>query len=454
MKQIRIAVIGAGASGLFASVTAAKTGAAVTVFEHGGEAGRKLLMTGNGKCNLTNERMGAQYYHSDSDTELQTVQSVLARFDEKKTVGCFGEMGLLTYSRDGYVYPAAEQAAAVRDVLLRECRLRGVHIRYHTDVYPLLRQEKRNGKFMIGNEVYDRLILACGGKSERQTGSDGSGFELAKRFGHSVRTPFPALVPLFTDKKGWQDMAGVRIKSRIRLLIDGKTSGEEYGELQITAKGISGIPVFQLSGSAVRALESGSLVEAELCFLPGRERREVGRLIAEMLSRERAALQTPEMREHGRAALQTPEMREHGRAEQRTEEMRGALTGIVNGKVLAYLLSELEEQRKEREAAYMEKTGNSEWEAADRQLAAGLTGKLFAYRIPVTGHAKLDHAQVTGGGIPFNEVTQGLASRLCGGLFFAGEMLDVDGICGGYNLQWAWSSGYTAAMSAVENGLA
>ncbi|MDE7240228.1 MAG: aminoacetone oxidase family FAD-binding enzyme, partial [Lachnospiraceae bacterium] len=288
MKKRSIAVIGAGAAGMMAAVTAARAGAAVTIYEHRSEAGRKLIMTGNGKCNLTNTRMGMSYYYCDSEDGKQIVRTVLAQFDEVRSLSFFHEIGLLTYDRDGYVYPQSEQAVTVRDVLLRECLFCGVNFRYDTDVYPLLRREETTGRFVIGKERYDRLILACGGKSERQTGSDGSGYELAKRFGHRILTPLPALVSLYTDEPDWQSMAGVRAKARVRLFVEGRTAGEADGELQMTAQGISGIPVLELSRIAVHAIHEGKRVEAEICFLNGRERVQIEALLQRMLARGHA----------------------------------------------------------------------------------------------------------------------------------------------------------------------
>ncbi|MCM1538275.1 MAG: aminoacetone oxidase family FAD-binding enzyme [bacterium] len=422
MRKKSIAVIGAGAAGMMAAVAAARAGAAVTIYEHRSEAGRKLLMTGNGKCNLTNLRMGTSYYYCGSECGQRMVSSVLSEFDEEDTLSFFHGIGLLTYDRDGYVYPQSDQAVTVRDVLVRECLYQGVTFRYEIDVYPLMRQEKENGKFMIGETRFDCVILACGGKSERQTGSDGSGYELAKRFGHRVRTPLPALVPLYTDEADWQSMAGVRVKAGIRLFVDGIEAGEAQGELQLTAQGISGIPVFELSRIAVHAIYEGRSVEAEICFLNGREREQVEALLRQMLARGR-----------GKNAAQTG-AREKG-------EILQKMTGIVNSKVLSFLL-----ERVCRGAERMQKALPDEGE-----LAAEMARQLCALRIRISGYGKLEHAQVTSGGILFEEVTEHLESRLCKGLFFAGEMLDVDGICGGYNLQWAWSSGFAAGMRAAGN---
>lgn len=456
MRKRSIAVIGAGAAGMMAAVTAAREGAEVTVYEHRSEAGRKLLMTGNGKCNLTNKRMGGQYYYCDSEAGIKTVCRVLSEFDETRTLDFFHETGLLTYDRDGYVYPQSEQAVTVRDVLVRECRLCGVAFRYDTDVYPLLSRKEQTGQFVIGEACYDRLIFACGGKSERQTGSDGSGYELAKRFGHRIHTPLPALVPLYTNEADFESMAGVRIKARICLLIDGKAAKEACGELQLTAQGISGIPVFELSRIAVHALHEGKRVEADICFLNGRERAETEKLICRMLARGQAASggdrrmavrgQAVSGEDRGMAARGQAASDERGGTLCGGMDLRSlqeSLTGIVNKKVLAFILRKV--------CGELPALHNGT--AQESRLAAAIAGYLFSCRISIDGHGKLEHAQVTSGGVSFGEVTEQLESRLCRGLFFAGEMLDVDGICGGYNLQWAWSSGHAAAIAAVRDNV-
>lgn len=399
-------MIGAGAAGMMAAVTAAREGALVTVYEHRSEAGRKLLMTGNGKCNLTNRRMDARYYYSGCAEGEHIIRSVLAEFDETRTLTFFHEIGLLTYERDGYVYPQSEQAVTVRDVLFRECLLSGVLFHFDTDIYSLLNYEKDTGTFTIGNQKYDRLILACGGKSERQTGSDGSGYELAKRFGHRIGTPLPGLVPLYTRESGWELLTGVRAKARLCLFVEGTMVKESCGELQFTAQGISGIPVFELSRIAVHSICEGKRVEAEICFLNGRDQEAIQSLVGWMLAR---GIGTEGYIQNTRLS--------------RKERM----TGIVNDKILDFIL---------------QKTGGE-------CLAEQMTRLLFSCRIAITGYGKLDHAQVTSGGILLDEVSAQLESRLCRGLFFAGEMLDVDGICGGYNLQWAWSSGYAAGRAAA-----
>ncbi|MBD5530921.1 MAG: aminoacetone oxidase family FAD-binding enzyme [Lachnospiraceae bacterium] len=416
MKKRSIAVIGAGAAGMMAAIAAARAGAAVTIYEHRSEAGRKLLMTGNGKCNLTNTRMGMTYYYCGSEDGKQIVRTVLTEFDEACTLSFFHEIGLLTYDRDGYVYPQSEQAVIVRDVLVRECLFCGVNFQYDTDVYPLLCHEEATGQFVIGKERYDRLILACGGKSERQTGSDGSGYELAKRFGHRIITPLPALVPLYTNEPDWQSMAGVRAKARVCLLVESRAAGEAAGELQMTAQGISGIPVLELSRIAVHAIHEGKRVEAEICFLNGRDRVQIEAMLRRMLARGHA--------EDGKSL---------------PDRLQERLTGTVNAKILSFILR--------RVCSEMERLHSGRPD--EDRLAAAVAQQLFSCRIPINGHGKLDHAQVTSGGVLFDEVTEKLESRLCEGLFFAGEMLDVDGICGGYNLQWAWSSGYAAGTFAA-----
>ena len=426
---------------MMAAVTAAREKAAVTVYEHRSEAGRKLLMTGNGKCNLTNMRMGLSYYYCDSARGQQMIRSVLAGFDEKRTLAFFHEIGMLTCDRDGYVYPLSEQAVTVRDVLVRECLICGVTFRYDTDVYPILSRDEETGQFVIGTERFDRLIFACGGKSERQTGSDGSGYELAKRFGHRISTPLPALVPLYTSEENWKSMAGVRAKGRLRLLDEGRTAGESCGELQITAQGISGIPVFELSRIAVHAIHEGKRVEAEICFLNGRQQKQIEALLRCMLERGAAGYDNQnDARGNANDSITHSLKRVQENGEQLADTIQSSLTGIVNTKILSFILDKIV-----RETNILH---NGLW--YHNQLAAAVAHQLFSMRILIDGHGKLEHAQVTSGGILFDEVTEHLESRFCKGLFFAGEMLDVDGICGGYNLQWAWSSGYTAGICAAK----
>ncbi len=404
---MKIAVIGAGAAGMFAAIGVAQSGAQVCIYEHMEEAGKKLLMTGNGKCNLTNLKIEPECYHSDSDGSNLRWQ-ILSAFTPEDTVSWFEAHGLMVRNRNDSIYPYCEQAHVVRDVLLRSCKQAGVKIVYGYDCYRNL-EVCSDGRFRIGNESYDRLILACGGKSARHTGSDGSGYELAKRFGHTVIAPKPALVQLHTNLPEFKRMAGVRAQGRVT--IDGRI---QSGEIQFTEYGISGIAVFQLSRHAVKEFleRPEQCMEASLDLCPDITREKLRKIVSVQIG------------------------------QCKTVTLLQALTGTVHTKILEYILSRLNLTKCTTEALI----------AAPEKLtktADQITNMIKDMRIPIVGSHKLDAAQVTQGGIRLDEVTDSLESVHQKGLFFAGEMLDVDGICGGYNLQWAWASGYVAAQGCL-----
>ena len=404
---MKIAVIGAGASGMFAAVQAAENGAQVCIYEHMDEAGKKLLMTGNGKCNLTNLKIASEDYYSDSDARNLRWQ-ILSAFMPENTVSWFEKHGLMVRNRNDYIYPYCEQAAVVREVLLRACKQAGVKIVYGYDCYRSL-EVNADGRFCIGEEYYDRLILACGGKSARHTGSDGSGYELAKRFGHTVVAPKSALVQLHTNLPEFKRMAGVRAQGSITL-----GSSTQSGEIQFTEYGISGIAVFQLSRHAVRSLaeEKTQQIEVSLDLCPDITREKLQEIITDQIS------------------------------QCEKNSLFEALTGTVHTKILEYILFRLRLEK----CMLQEIAGAPE---KRKETVNQLVNILKDMRIPIVGSHKLDVAQVTQGGIRMDEVTGSLESVHQKGLFFAGEMLDVDGICGGYNLQWAWASGYAAAQGCL-----
>ncbi|MDE7001001.1 MAG: NAD(P)/FAD-dependent oxidoreductase, partial [Lachnospiraceae bacterium] len=291
----RVVVAGGGASGLVAAIFAAQNGARVTILEHKDRVGKKILMTGNGRCNLTNmSDVRGKYYSSGADS-LDRIYDTLVRFDAARTRDFFESLGLYTKEkRDGGVYPASEQASIVLDVLRSACDRLGVQIRTDCDVTAVKPgrsggvvsvvqceraeqgQDRRDRKcpnkaFDRSHReelAYDRLILATGGRAASVSGSDGSGYELARRLGHSVVEPLPALVQLRCDGAFFKALSGVRAQSEIRLLIDGREAAREQGELQLTDYGISGIPVFQFSRLVSRAVHDQKQCEARIDFIP------------------------------------------------------------------------------------------------------------------------------------------------------------------------------------------
>ena len=267
----RVIVIGGGASGMTAAIFAARQGAAVTLLEHMDRVGKKILSTGNGKCNLTNRRMDASCYRSSAP---EFPMEVLGRFGEPETEAFFEELGIVLKDRNGYLYPASGQASSVLDALREELSRLGVNIVTECGEAEVAAPGSGKG----GNQEWtvlckkgrfcsDALILAAGSKAAPSTGSDGSSYDLAKRLGHRIIRPLPALVQLRCREKFFKQISGVRADACVSIWADGERLAYDQGELQLTDYGISGIPVFQVSRFASVALSRGAQVKAEICLL-------------------------------------------------------------------------------------------------------------------------------------------------------------------------------------------
>ncbi len=403
---MKIVVVGGGASGMTAAITAAKKGAKVTVLEHRDRVGKKILSTGNGRCNFTNLHMSADCFRGASP---EFITGVLSQFSEEDTLRFFEELGILAKEKNGCIYPYSEQASAVLDVLRFQMEQLGVAVRTEEQISNIFCKENFVVKTNHGSYDGDRLILACGGQAARSTGSDGSGYVLAKAFGHNVIRPVPALVQLCAKDLMFPGVAGVRCDGQVTLYVDGEPVASDRGELQLTEYGISGIPVFQVSRFAAKALALKRQVFASLNFLPDFSEQ---RLYYYFLQRA---------------------------VNQSWKTMEQFLTGIFPKKLAVMLLKKVG-------LSVMTKA-----EACPASSWKGLADVVLDYRMPITDTKGFDSAQVCAGGVDTREVDEHtLESRLVKNLYFAGELLDVDGICGGYNLQWAWSSGYVSGFHAAE----
>lgn len=402
----QILIIGGGASGLMASIAAAREGAEVTILEHMDRVGKKILSTGNGRCNMTNLSLRAEYYRC---SQKQFPMKVLDRFSVWDTLTFFDEIGIVTKNRNGYIYPNSEQASSVLDTLRMEAEHAGVR----TVVDCRIKSIKKDGlrKFTVETEggTYhgNRLILATGSKAAPVTGSDGSGYDYAREFGHSIIRPLPALVQLRCEGKFFKQLAGIRCEAVVKLKSDGKIIAADEGELQLTDYGISGIPTFQVSRFASVALSSGRKVSAVIDFFPTKSMNETRQFLKQ-------------------------------RAEHMSYRSSGDfLTGVLNKK-LALVLLKLSGIRAE------EPVGQITPASMER-----LVNQIKQFEAQVTATNSFEQAQVCCGGVDTREVRpETMESRLVPGLYLVGELLDVDGICGGYNLQWAWSTGAVAGRCA------
>ena len=401
------AVVGGGAAGMMAALTAAGHGVNVILIEHTKRLGSKLLQTGNGKCNFTNLDMGKEHFQNE---DREFVGKVLESFRVSDTLEFFKGIGIYSRQRGGYVYPNSETAASLQDALRAEVERSGVIVYTECQV-ELIKRER--GGFVLetnrGRINADTLILATGSKAAPKTGSDGSGYILAKSLSHSIVKPLPALVQLTSDNRQCKVMAGVRSTGCVTIYADGKKLAEDLGEIQYTEYGISGIPVFQVSRYAVKAKDRKKEVLAVVDMLPEFSEEELREDIRKRLEKEG------------------------------NKDIVSFFAGLLNKKLVQGVVKSV--------GADMNMTAA---QAGEKKLCR-LVREMKEYSFDITGSRSYEYAQVCQGGVKLSEVNpETMESRLCKGLYFAGELLDVDGKCGGYNLQWAWSSGYLAGKSAAE----
>lgn len=401
-----VGIIGGGASGMMAAVTAASCGAKVTILEHTDRIGRKILSTGNGKCNFTNLRISEDDYFGNHPS---FVTSALSVFGPEDMVRFLEDHGILTQEkRDGCCYPHSGQAGTILDFFTSRIKELGITVRLGMQAEKILRER---GRFIVDAQSeqlhFDSLIMACGGRAAQFTGSDGSGFSLLRPFQILTTRQYPTLAPLPVHDPACRLLAGVRAPGTVTLKADGEQICTEEGEIQFNKDTLSGIPVFQLTHAADKALAEGSEVTLWVDFLPRMSRDETRAYIGQILTH---------------------------RGEIVLEEL---LAGMVHKKAATAILHRLKLSGTEPAANLTEK-----------QLKK-VVSCLHQFVFTVTGMADFDKAQATMGGVLPEQVDENMMVKKTPGMYIVGEMLDVDGRCGGYNLQWAWTSGYIAGRHAA-----
>lgn len=403
-----VAVIGGGAAGMMAAITSAREGARVTILEHKDRIGKKILSTGNGRCNFTNTYQTPACYRSDN---RDFAWNIIQKFNVEKTISFFKELGIYPKDRNGYLYPYSDQAAAILEVLQIEvakldiCVMTEINV---LDIQPV----KRGIRITTDKKTItaDSVILACGSKAAPVTGSDGSGYQLAKLFGHRIVPVLPALVQLRCAEKFYKSISGVRVQGTVEIYADDIFLASDTGEIQLTNYGISGIPVFQVSRYAAKALYKKQSVTAVLNFMPDMNKDEFL-----LFLQERITL----------CPYKT---------------LDEFFTGVFPKK-LCELWIRLSRLPKEMRVS----------DLSGEQLEK-LVLLIQHLRTHITETNSFEQAQICCGGVDTTEINPDtLESNYVPGIYFAGELLDVDGICGGYNLQWAWSSGYVAGKEAAGN---
>ena len=394
-----VIVIGGGASGIMAALTAAENPEnRVLLLERQQRIGRKLLATGNGRCNLTNTGAGPEHYHGENPGFSAWA---LEQFGPEQTLAFFHRLGLLTAEEyGGRVYPLSNSSNSVLDVLRFALDHAGVEQRCSCTVRGL-RREKQGFLVDTGSERLqaDAVILACGGAAGANLGGVMDGYQLAKGLGHKRTALYPALVQLITEPEYPRALKGVRVQCSLRLKRKAFLLAKSQGELQFTETGVSGPAVFDLSRAAATG---GEGLVLHIALLPGSEEELIG-----LLQSRRAAY----------PKLPAAEL----------------LTGMLHNRLGRMAVK------------YAGLPASAPLEALREEELEALVRACRDFCLPVKGTEGFDHAQVTAGGLrcsDFNVKT--LESRLVPGLFACGELLDIDGDCGGYNLQWAWASGRLA----------
>lgn len=396
-----IVIIGGGASGLCTAIMSKTETNSILIIEHEDRVGKKILSTGNGKCNLTNEYCRTDLFSSNPEgiypyfpeKNRAFAEAVIAAFDAEKAISFFHALGILTESKNGYIYPRSEQASSVLDCLRFRCESLGIDI---ATGYQPLKITKKNNLFYI-DDAYtcEKLVLATGGMSAPNTGSDGSGYEFAKSLGHHIIKPVPSLCGIKCADPFFKALAGVRNDSKLSLYDDqNHLLMEAHGNLQFNDYGVSGIPAFQISSIAGRLLKEGKKLLLRIDLLPE-------------LSLSELAAFLDDKKDH-------------------------YLLGILNKKLAQVIEKEISRKKGCEDVS-------------PGYLRACMIKRFKVHPVDVASFAQ---SQVTAGGVSVDEIwPNSCESRLVDNLYFTGEIMDINGICGGYNLHWAWASSFAASKA-------
>lgn len=411
MSKPVIAVVGAGASGLCAAIEAAVVGngrVKVVMFESLARCGKKILVTGNGRCNLSNTDTELSHYHG----ERELVRSVFEKYSPQSALDFFRDLGLfLRADAAGRIYPLSNQASAVLDVLRFEAERLQVEIRTQT---PVDKIEKNGSGYLLNGTYYaDSIILACGGKAAPVHGSDGSGYALLKQLQVQVTPVFPALTPLIAEQFS-KALKGIRADGSITVKHRGKVLASSAGEIQYTDYGLSGIPAMQVSGVIASFLDGNPGVPCQVVV-------------------DRAPSVTAE--ELTAYILRQKKDRPNLLCED-------LLTGLMPKRLGITVLTEVSVQPQKN------------LNALNPGAVAALVENIKSKKYKIKSVCSFAEAQVTAGGIPMCEINEDtLALHKAENVYVCGEIVNVDGDCGGYNLLWAWNSGRLAGRSAVKGCL-
>lgn len=402
----RIIIIGGGPSGITTAINAKRDDNEVIVLERNTKPLKKLLMTGNGKCNYMNEVYGTKNYHSE---DIALVDKIISTKNIEMMRKFFADLGIIPKIKNGYYYPFSNQATTIEKALLKEVKNKGIIIECDTLVENI---KKKDNCFEIktNNNIYlcDKLVLATGSFAYPKTGSDGKGYTFLKALGHTIIKPLPALVPLVGKGNYFKIWQGVRADVSIELFEDGKYIAKEEGEIQLTDYGISGICIFQLSHFVTRGLIENKKEEIHINFVPFIE------------------------------TLITPWMDNYSKKHQ-DKNLQELLEGFLNYKLVKVIIKQSNLQE---DSFYLDLSN-------EEKLT--LCKNLRSFKIEISDTKGFDYAQICNGGVKLTEINiNTMESEKVENLYIVGELLDINGNCGGYNLTICWLSGILAGLSIGE----
>ncbi|WP_300410853.1 NAD(P)/FAD-dependent oxidoreductase [Lagierella sp.] len=406
----KIGIIGGGASGVFASILLGSRGHEVHVFERNDKLLKKLYATGNGRCNFTNTNIDIENYHGENP---KFPMSIIKNFGYYDCIDFFNQMGIKELELDeGKVYPMSLQAETVASSLILEAKKNNVI--FHLNSYIKQIDFKKGIRILkYDNQGFkcDYLIVATGGRAMEKSGSDGNGYELVKNLGHTITKTHPGIVQLRTAEKLYKRIPGTKVPGKVYLLSDGVKTMEQFSDVLFTDYGISGPGILQISGRAIEEINRGKKTYVSLDLVPYFEENELFNFL--MASFSQNGFKKPV----------------------------DCLTGVINRNIAECILEDL-------------KIYHPNVSTLTKEDAFNIAKKCKDLVLQVEGYKSEKDGQVTCGGINTKEIDpKTLKSKIYDKLYLIGEIVDVDGDCGGYNLHWAWASAYACAkaINEVEN---
>jgi len=396
-----VAIIGAGASGLVAAIVAARSGAKVVIYEKNNKIGKKILATGNGRCNITNQTIKTSNYHGSNP---KFVNISIDRFNSSVCKIFFAELGLeLSEGQNGRLYPKSLQSSSVTELLAYECERYGVEILLDQEVRGITKEKNRFVLQVENQKLYAASVLiATGGLAMPNLGANDSGYKFAKNFGHTIVPTFASLVQLET-KEDFKSISGVKLQGDIEVFEDKNSISFGRGDILFTNYGISGSAILDVSRYVGKILQSTNEVNVKLDLMSDYSKEQLKNVLFKRAKKSNG------------------------------KSVSLWLNGFINSKLATFLSKDLREKNADN---------------LSTKDIINLVYKLKNFKATVVNSRGFKSAEVTAGGVKTDEINPNtMESKLQKNLYFSGEVLDIDADCGGYNLHWAWASGYSAGLA-------